>query len=96
MHIQMINVTLFQYNFLCILCISYIEHYQIKIIIKYNHMKVLHFITVHSYVGFISKCNGIIGMDAIGHLMLFEDCAKVIVSSGTSSYLRGNGGDGTT
>ena len=60
-------------------------------------MKVLHLITVHSYyVGFISKCNGILGADAIGLLVLFEDCAKVIASGGASSYLRGKGGDGTT
>ena len=48
------------------------------------------------YVGFICKCNGIIGVDAIGPLVLFEDCEKAIASSGASSYLRGDGGDGTT
>ena len=48
-----------------------------KIIIKCIHIKVLHSITVQShYVGFISKCNGIIGADAIGLPVLFEDCAK--------------------
>ena len=26
------------------------------------------------YVGFISKCNGTIGVDAIRPLVLFEDC----------------------
>ena len=48
------------------------------------------------YVGFISKCNGIIGADAIGVLVLSDDCAKVIASGGVLSYLGGNGGDGTT
>ena len=70
---------------------------QSKIIIKYNHMKIFHFVTVHSYyVGFISKCNGIIVMDAVRLPVLFEDSAKFIASGGASSYLGGNGGDGTT
>ena len=28
------------------------------------------------------------GADAVGSLVLFEDCAKVIASNGASSYLR--------
>ena len=48
-------------------------------------------ITIHTYyVGFISICNGIIGADAIGLPVLFTDCAKVIASSGVSSYLGGD------
>ena len=59
-------------------------------------MKVFHFITLHSYyVGFISKCNDIIGVDAVGLPVLFQDCAKVIASGGVSSYLRCDRGDGT-
>ena len=42
------------------------------------------------YVGFISICIGIIGADASGLPVLFTDCAKVIGSSGASSYLRGD------
>ena len=45
------------------------------------------------YVGFISKCYGIIGADAVRPLVLFEDCEKAIASGAASSYLRGNGGD---
>ena len=43
---------------------------------------------IHTYyVGFISMCNG---ADAVRPPVLFTDCAKVIASSGTSSYLRGD------
>ena len=38
-------------------------------------------------MGFISKCNGIIGADAIGPPVLFEDCEKAIASGGASSDL---------
>ena len=48
------------------------------------------------YVGFISICNGIIDADAVGLLVLFTDCVKVIGSGGMSSYIRGDLGDGTT
>ena len=55
--------------------VSYAIINQSKIIIKYIHIKVLHFITVQSrYVGFISKCNDIIGVDAIRLPVPFEDC----------------------
>ena len=40
------------------------------------------------YVGFISKCNGIIGVDAVGPPVLFEGCGKAIASGGATSYLR--------
>ena len=30
---------------------------------------------------------GIIGVDAVGPLVLFEDCGKTIASGGASSYL---------
>ena len=43
----------------------------------------------------MSKCNGIIGADAVRPPVLFEDCGKVIASGGASSHLRGVGGDGT-
>ena len=70
---------------------------QSNLIIKCIPMKVFYFVTVHMYyVGFVNKCSGIIGVNAVGLPVLFEDCAKVIASSGASSYLRGNGGDGTT
>ena len=42
------------------------------------------------YLGFISMCNGIIGADAIGLLVLFTDCAKVIASGRALSYLGGD------
>ena len=59
-----------------------------KLHIKYMFIKILYFIAIHTYyVGFISMCNGIIGADAIGLPVLFTDCAKVIASSGVSSYL---------
>ena len=41
-------------------------------------------------MGCISKCNGIIGVDAIEPPVLFEDGEKAIASSGASSYLRGH------
>ena len=51
-------------------------------------IKMSYLITIHTYyVGFISICNGIIGADAVGLPVLFTDCAKVIASSGASSYL---------
>ena len=51
-------------------------------------IKILYPIAIHTYyVGFISMCNGIIGADATGLLVLFTDCVKVIASSGASSYL---------
>ena len=54
-------------------------------------IKILYLITMHTYyVGFISICNGITGADAIGLPVLFTDCAKVIASSGASSYLGGD------
>ena len=54
-------------------------------------IKILYLIAIHTYyVGFISICNGIIGADAVGLPILFKDCAKVIASSGVSSYLRGD------
>ena len=54
-------------------------------------IKILYFIAIHTYyVGFISMCNGIICADAIGLPVPFTDCAKVTVSSGASSYLRGD------
>ena len=63
----------------------------------YLHIKVLYLIAIHPYyVGFISKCNGIIGADAIRPPVLFEDCGKDIASNRASSYLRDDGGDGTT
>ena len=63
--------------------VSYAIINQSKIIIKYIHIKVLHFITVPSrYVRFISKCNGFLGADATGLLVPFEDCAKVIIPQG--------------
>ena len=53
-------------------------------------INILYLIAIHTYyVGVISICNGIIGADAIGLPVLFTDCAKVIASSGVSSYLRG-------
>ena len=62
----------------------------------YLCIKVLCLITIHLYyVEFISKCNGIIGMDAIRLPVLFEHCRKTIASGGASSYLGGDGGDGT-
>ena len=79
--------------------------YHIKIstifILKYYSNEITHknicsqkfyiLITIHTYyVGFISICNGIIGTDAIGLLVPFTDCAKVIASSGALSYLRGD------
>ena len=39
-------------------------------------------------MGLISICNGIMGADAVRPPVLFTDCAKVIASSGASSYLR--------
>ena len=52
-------------------------------------IKFLYLIAMHTYyVGFISICNAIIGADAIGLPVLFTDCAKVVASSGASSYLR--------
>ena len=54
-------------------------------------IKIMYLIAIHTYyVGFISMCNGIIGADAMGPLVLFTDCAKVIASCGASSYLRGD------
>ena len=54
-------------------------------------IKISNLITIHTYyVGFISICNGIIGTNAIGLPVLFTDCAKVIASGGTSSYLGGD------
>ena len=45
-------------------------------------MKALCLIAInHYYVGLISKCNGIIGPDAIEPPVLFEDCGKAIASS---------------
>ena len=49
-------------------------------------IKNLYLIAIHTYkVGFISICNGIIGVDAVGPLVPFTDCAKVIASGGASS-----------
>ena len=40
-------------------------------------MKVLYLIAIHPYyVGLISKCNGMIGADAVRPLVLIEDCKK--------------------
>ena len=59
--------------------VSYTIINQRNIIIKCTHIKVLHFITVQShYVRFISKCNDIIGTDAFGLPVPFEDCVKGI------------------
>ena len=58
---------------------------------KYMFIKIWHLITLHTYyVGFISICNGITGADAVRLPVLFTDCAKVIASSGASSYLGGD------
>ena len=62
-----------------------------KLNIKIYVHKILYLITIHTYyVAFISICNGIIGADTIGLLVLFTDCAKVIASGRASSYLRGD------
>ena len=46
-------------------------------------IKILYLIAIDTYyVGFISICNGIIGVDAIGPPVPFTDCAKVIASGG--------------
>ena len=69
---------------------SNIIHY-LFVIIHVNPVKKSKiFILKYYYVGFISTCNGIIGTDAIELPLLFTDCAKVIGSSGASSYLGGN------
>ena len=53
--------------------------------------KILYLITIQmNYVGFMSICNGIIGVDAVGLPMLFTDCTKVIGSDEASSYLGGD------
>ena len=58
---------------------------------KYMFLEILYLITIHTYyVGFISIYNGIIGADAVGLLVLFTDCPKVIASSGVLSYLGGD------
>ena len=41
-------------------------------------------------VGFISICNGSIGADATGLLVLFTVCVKVVRSCKVSSYLGGD------
>ena len=57
----------------------------------YTLIKISYLININMYyVRFIDICNGIIDVDAIGLPMLFIDCAKVIGSSGASSYLRGD------
>ena len=48
------------------------------------------------WVGFSSKCSYIIGADAVVLPVPVKDCVKVIASGGASSYLGGDGGDGTT
>ena len=68
----------------------HIKIYVPKNLVSYNYTYKL------VYVGFISICNGIIDADAMGLPVLFTDCTKVIASSGVSSYLRIDLGDGTT
>ena len=48
----------------------------IKVYIDKNHVYYNYIYTY--YVGFMSICNGIIGVDAIGLPVLFTDCVKVI------------------
>ena len=99
----MINVILFQNNPLFFFnLIMHKYNLYSKILFQLNkqkicvHTKILCLTAIHPYyVGFISKCNGIIGADA-SDLQCYLKTEKAIASGGASSYLRGDRGGGTT